>query len=88
MARYRLTRETDSKKYLSMESGWAGYKIKMIEDIPKRHEGSKVILHLSDRYQLSICMSWNFDCYLCAGEQRKCNGEREICILMNLGFCI
>jgi hypothetical protein len=51
--------ETDSKKYQSMESGQAGYKRKMVEDIPRRHKGSMVILHLSDRYRPSICMSQN-----------------------------
>ena len=50
---------TDSNKYLSMERGWAGYKRKMTEDIPRRREGPMVILHLSDRYRSSICMSRN-----------------------------
>ena len=51
--------ETDSKKYQSMERGRAGYKKKIAEDIPRRREGLMVILHLSDRYRSSICMSWN-----------------------------
>ena len=51
--------ETDSKKYQSMDSGQVGYKRKTIEDIPRRREGSMVILYLSDKYWPPICMSRN-----------------------------
>jgi hypothetical protein len=71
-----------------METSREGYKRKRAEDIPRRREGTMVILHLSDRYRLTIFMSQNFGCCLCVGEQQKCNGEREICILLNFRFYI